>query len=117
MKKLILLSIVFLSSSFCFAEIVSLTKDQFQNLDEVDKVLKEKYIQYKGFNGSAENLEVFGISGASFMKEVEKTKSIDEINNEREVLKSEESLINKRIRKLAIDSLKADGVILTKVEE
>ena len=112
MKRFFSLIIVLLASTLCFAETVSLTKDQFQNIDVADKALRAKYAQYKGFNGSAEKLEVYGISADSFMKEVAKMKSFDEINSEKEVLKTEEELIAKRTRKLAIDSLKADGVIL-----
>lgn len=117
MKYLSILLFVVFVSTVCFADTLSVTKDQFQNLSEVDKVLKEKYAQYKGFNGSAEELEVYGISGASFMKEVEKMKPIDEINNDKEILKTEEELVNKRIRKLAIDSLKAEGVVFKKLED
>ena len=112
MKITALIFIVLLTSTLCFAETVSLTKDQFQNIDVADKVLRAKYAQYKGFNGSSDKLEVYGISADSFMKEVVKMKSADEINSEKEVLKSEEELITKRPRKLAIDSLKAEGVIL-----
>jgi len=116
MKKYILIALM-LISTMAYAETVSLSKDQFDNLDIVDKSLREKYAQYKGLNGSADNLEIHGISEKSFMDEVKKLKSADEIKNDRKIKESEEELIKKRMRKIAIDSLKADGVAFKQVSE
>ena len=117
MKTIILILTIFVTSGICFADTVTLTKDQFKNLQPIDKAIKEKYAQYKGFNGPADKLEIYGISGESFMKEVAKMKPADEINSDKETLKNEEVLIAKRARKLAIESLRAEGVTFKQAGE
>jgi len=117
MKTLKSILFFILLSATASAESVSLTDAQFKNLEKINDSLKEKYPQYKGFSGSKESLEVYGINTKSFMAEAHKTPSIDDLIADEKAKKREERLIEKRIRKLAIEALKADGVELTKVKE
>lgn len=115
MKKLLFLAGVILISSSVQADTISLTKDQYKNLDKIDAALREKYAQFKGFNGTQDNLEVIGLPAAAVADEIGKFDFV-QMESEKVETVNEEGLIQKRIRKLAIDSLKADGVKLKHIE-
>ena len=83
MKKTILfLAVSLYLQSICFAETVSLTKEQFENMAEINKALVNKYPQYRGMSGSQEKMEIHGISAESFKQEVSKL-SFDDIKSDK----------------------------------
>lgn len=112
MKKPIIIAVLamFLVSGYAYAETrehctVSLTREQFKNLSVLDKVLRDKYMQYSGFNGSADDMQFYGLSSEVVMKEIGK---IDwaAAENDRMVTEKEEQQITAMMRKIAIEKLK-----------
>jgi len=97
---------------------ISLTKEQFDNLGVLDDILKEKYPQYQGYNGSQYKMRFYGLPESKIRQEMEK---IDFVDQEAWKLKrmAEERILNRKIRNTAIRQLLDDGVVLEtiKIEE
>lgn len=96
--RYLIIAILFLSfTSNVSADTISLTQEQFENLDKIDSVLKKKYPKFKGFNGSMDSLEIIGLPNAAVQDEIRK---IDfnkiELDKEQEITD----------RQAAIDKLK-----------
>lgn len=72
MRKILFFAIIFMFASGAYAETISLTEAQYKRLPEIDKALKAKYAQFKGFNGSREKLEVIGLPAAAVADEIKK---------------------------------------------
>ena len=103
MKKTLILIFV-LQISLCltvYAERVSLSKEQFENLSQINESIIKKYPQFKGMSGSQEEMEILGISAKSFNQELAKLtfKNPDDVESDRI-----------RNKKSAIDKLKALGL-------
>jgi len=62
--------IMFLFSTLAYGGI-KISQEQFDNLDILHEKLKARYPQFKGFNGSKDNLEVIGISDLTASVEIE----------------------------------------------
>lgn len=111
----ILISFLLFSIS-AYAETISVSKDQFKNLGEVDKALRTKYAQFKGFNGPADKLEVIGLPAQAAREQMSKM-DFTALESEKIEALDEESMVQNRIRKLAIDSLKSEGIKFKYIEE
>lgn len=114
MKKIICIIAILCMTYNC--EALQLTDQQFENLSIINDVIKAKYPQFKGFNGSSKDMKVRGISETAISEELSKI-NIDEIKAEQYDAYKEEEVIQERMRKLAIDSLKKEGKTFKYVEK
>lgn len=86
---------------------ITVTKFQLQNMIVVDKILRAKYPQFRGFNGTAKKLEVLGIPGTRAKAEFT---NIDWVQLEADQINQglEEELIDVAILDLAIKEAEKD---------
>ena len=68
MKYIIALVLVITIIPNCFA--FKLTDEQFENLEAIDYDLKQKYPQFKGFNGSQESMNTVGMNSQVIAQEI-----------------------------------------------
>lgn len=87
---------LFICTNLCALE---MTQYNFDNLDVIDKVLKDKYPQFKGFSGSKDNMKVYGIDEETINNEIEKMDVPSLVANKPEKL----------VRKALIKKLKEMG--------
>jgi len=107
MRKLVLtLNLVLFLTGTCFADI-SITQEQFDNLDVIHKAVKEAHPDFIAFRGTKENLKVYGVS------EVDVMKVIDKIDLEK--LKTDKKNKNKDDKKLNI--LDAIGLVESDIDK
>lgn len=115
MKKIIVLAMfIGLCVSSVFA--LQLTQEEFDNIGILDAKIKERYPQFKGFNGPKDDMQTIGVSEATIRKEIDKIDIPTEKQKE-SLKKNEEELIQNELREIAIQSLKGKGVNLTTVSE
>jgi len=76
--------------SLCHAESISLSDSEYKNIGVIDKALRAKYNQFKGFNGSKQNMEIIGLPAAAVREEINKIDLLklesDAIDQDKEVL-------------------------------
>ena len=51
---------------------MQLTQEQYDNLGLLDTELKKKHPTFKGFNGSADNMQVVGVDETIIKQEIDK---------------------------------------------
>lgn len=112
MKKLLLI-LLLLSSTVSYAEEMSVTEKQFQNIDEIDKAMRKRYTSYQGVNGSAKKLDFRGITKEQ-AKEV-----LDSVDLDVSIKKRDEKFAVKKsaITKLKNIGLTDDELIALRLEE
>ena len=113
MKYTLILSALICFSVTCTADVISLTQEQYDNIGTLTDKLKEKYPQFKGFNGSKEKMEIIGISGASAQAEVSKV-NLDEEKAGIFEYAQELARVKKQIVESAIQELEKSEVIKNK---
>ena len=70
MKKIALILMFFLMSQPVYA--LHLTDEQYANLDLIHQELKKKDVNFIGFNGSKDDMKVYGMSEEQVQKEIDK---------------------------------------------
>ena len=107
MRKLVLtLNLVLFLTGTCFADI-SITQEQFDNLDVIHKAVKEAHPDFIAFRGTKENLKVYGIS------DEDATKAIGKIDLEK--LKNDKKDKDKSDKKL--DILDVMGLVESDIDK
>lgn len=100
MKKIAFFALVMLAqASVCHAAL-TLTDEQFDNIDIIQKELKAKDSNFIGMNGSKEKMEFIGISDKEAKKVIDKI----DFTSKREELESQDP--KKSARKTGIEKLK-----------
>lgn len=104
MKKFILFALALLTAAPVYAS-VTLTKDQFDNIDVIDQKMKEKFPQFKGFNGSKDKLEVIGLDDVTVQQEISKMDVQKEKNalDEQNPFKIKQKNLVKKLKALGLD--------------
>lgn len=82
MKRLILFVVVFFLATSAYAEI-SLSQEQFDNIDVITKEIKAKHVDFLGFTGPRTAIRVYGISEEEAIKELDKI-DLDALKAEKE---------------------------------
>ncbi len=64
-----LFAVTFQSSAYCG---IDLTEKQFKYIELLDKELRKKFPEFKGFNGSKEDMQGIGLSDETLKDEIKK---------------------------------------------
>lgn len=73
---------------------LELSKYEFDNINVIDLKLKDKYKEFKGFNGSKDYMNTLGLDGEIVRKEIDKM-SITTLKNNTKEKKIERKLVKK----------------------
>jgi len=106
MRKYIILIILLGISANCFG--MSLTQEQFDNLDYCDEQVRATYPQFKGFNGSKDDMTVYGVSETAVYGIISKIK-FDEVNADKYEYEQELELVREKIIDEVIKEVEASG--------
>jgi hypothetical protein len=119
MKTLALIFSLILTST-CFAEIYVITDkktNEVITVSEKNDTIAGQGQEIKVMSGSLqdfteENPTNYKLSGTKFIKNIDKIDKQEQEKNKQEESAKEEKLIQGKIRQLAIEALKSDGVII-----
>ena len=93
-------------SANCFA--MSLSQEQYDNLDYIDSKVRETYPQFKGFNGPQNAMQVIGVSEQA-VEDIIRTIDFDKLNAERYEIEQELELVREKIIDNAIKDVETGG--------
>ena len=109
MKKFIILIMLVFVSSVAFG--MSLSDEQFDNLDYIDAKVREAYPQFKGFNGPQNAILIYGVSEKA-IEDVIRTIDFDKVNAERYEIEQEYLEVQEEIIDNAITDVESSGTKL-----
>ena len=95
---------------------ISLTQEEFDNLEVLDEALRKKYPQYEGHNGGKENKHFYGLPESKIRQELDKIDFVDE--EARKIIKrQEEKAVRKKTREMTMKKMKEEGYVFEVIEE
>ena len=106
MKKLIILVILLGISTNCFG--MTLSQEQYDNLDYIDAKVRDKYPQFNGFSGPKNNMKIYGVSEKA-VEDIIRTIDFDKLNAERYEIEQETSIVRDKLIDNAISELESSG--------
>lgn len=91
MKRLLLILGLILVSQVAHAEI-TMTDDEFDNIDTINQEIKKQDSEFRGFAGTKQKMKVIGIS------DVQARKYIDKIDHKKMLADKKQSKLDKKQR-------------------
>lgn len=99
MKTITILMFCILVTASCYADTISMTDEQFKNMDSLVSILKSKYPQFQGMSGSKDAMVVKGLSGEVVRDEMA---ALDYVSISTEQYEVDQEL--KRVREAMVDA-------------
>ena len=109
MKKLFILVLILSFTTNCFG--MTLSQEQYDNLDYIKDKVVEKYPQFRGFSGPANNMKVYGVSEETVQKVIMDI-DFDKVNAEKYNLEQEMDIVREKLIDSAITDIEASGKVL-----
>jgi hypothetical protein len=107
MKFLFIFFALVLFSQNAQAEVVQLSRKQFQNLDKINEVLKEKYPQYKGCSGPMGAMDFEGLPADTVTTEISALNFVNIEKEDIEVRREAKKILKKSLE-LAADAVDSE---------